>query len=235
VRGQAAVTSVSDVAVTKVPNPSSVNVGKEVTYTIRVTNRGPATAANVMLVDPIPAKETFVSVDNASCSGTSVVTCHFGSLAPGASRVVRIVTRGESPGTATNVATVSTSSPESNTANNQARASVPIKGVFTPPAVQCVQLALQHKKVIVGGQTTLLVRVHPRGASAAVRGARVEVLGPGIHIVKATNASGQAQITVTPLKVGVLRVRLVDTVASCPRSLADVTVQGASRAPNLTG
>jgi len=141
------------------------------------------------------------------------------------------VTLASSPGIATNVATVSTTSPESSTANNQAQATVHIHGVFTPPPL-CAQLTLHHAAVVTAQRTTLLVLVRNQGAPVA--GARVEVRGPGILVVRRTNSHGRARITVLPHRIGVLRVRLLQA-ASCPRRLAEVGVRGPFKPPLLTG
>jgi uncharacterized repeat protein (TIGR01451 family) len=43
-----------------------IQVGKEVTYEIRVTNQGSATGSNIRLVCTLPASQQFVSGDGAS-------------------------------------------------------------------------------------------------------------------------------------------------------------------------
>ncbi|MGH2934169.1 MAG: DUF11 domain-containing protein [Gaiellaceae bacterium] len=229
--------AITDVAVTKVADHSSVSVGQQVIYTITVVNNGPDTADNVLLADPLPAQESLVSVsDTTDCSGTTVVTCNFGSLAPGASKVVVVTTLAQSTGTAGNTATVSTTSPESSTANNQATASVTISGAFRPAggtAAVCSRLSLAHAtNVVAAKRTTLVVHVLHNGKPTA--GARVEFRGPGILVVRKTNAHGVLRLAVTPHKIGVVRVRLLQA-SSCQRQLAEVAVRGAFTPPKLTG
>lgn len=224
------VVETADVAVTKVPDHPSVFVGQQVTYELTVTNNGPGPALDVMLVDPLPTQETFVSVSNSACTGTTVISCSLGTLAAGDSVAIEVVTLARTPGTAINVATVSTTSPESNTTNNQARASVPIRAAFTPPA--CAKLTLRHRTVVTGKRTTLLVQVRNQGAPVA--GARVDVRGAGISIVRRTDSRGRVLFTLSPHRVGVLRVRLLQA-ASCPAQLKDVGVRGPFRPPLLTG
>ena len=52
----------ADLALTKTGTPNPVLAGNNLTYTITVTNNGPATAANVSMKDTFPASTSFVSV-----------------------------------------------------------------------------------------------------------------------------------------------------------------------------
>jgi hypothetical protein len=142
------------------------------------------------------------------------------------------VTLAQSPGTATNVATVTTTTPETNTSNNQAQATVPISQPFTPPAARCAVLSVSHGTLVSGRRATVAVVARAGGRPAA--GVRVAVHGPGINLAKTTNASGRASFAVTPRGAGVLRIGAVQA-QSCPRRLAEVSVPGEFRPPKLTG
>jgi uncharacterized repeat protein (TIGR01451 family) len=52
----------SDVAITKVGAPKPIPAGTNLTYTMVVQNSGPDNAAGVLVTDPLPASETFVSL-----------------------------------------------------------------------------------------------------------------------------------------------------------------------------
>ena len=66
-------------------------VGGDLTYTLTVTNGGPAAAAGVTITDTLPAGVTFVSA-SAGCNNVSgTVTCTIGGLANGANAVRTIV------------------------------------------------------------------------------------------------------------------------------------------------
>lgn len=114
----------ADLAVTKVDSPDPVAVGSNLTYTITVTNNGPATATGVTLTDTLPANVTFISATSTqgTCTGTSTVTCNIGTLGANASRTVTIVVTPAIAGGISNTATVTANEPDINTANNTAAA-----------------------------------------------------------------------------------------------------------------
>jgi uncharacterized repeat protein (TIGR01451 family)/fimbrial isopeptide formation D2 family protein len=66
--------------------PAQVNVLDEFDYTLKITNKGPDTATQVVVGDPLPAGLQFVS--SASCD--AVMHCAIGTLASGASKTITI-------------------------------------------------------------------------------------------------------------------------------------------------
>lgn len=64
--------------------PAQVNVLDEFDYTLKVTNKGPDTATQVVISDPLPAGLQFVS--SADC--TAAMSCNVGTLASGASKTI---------------------------------------------------------------------------------------------------------------------------------------------------
>src|SRR5262249_9802261 len=73
----------ADVAITKNASPDPVNQGTNLTYSLQVTNNGPAVAQNVAVSDPLPAQVTFASVSTTqgTCSytvATTTVSCSLG-------------------------------------------------------------------------------------------------------------------------------------------------------------
>ena len=223
--------AVADIAVVKTVNRTRLEVGNQATYTLTVTNVGPVTADDVTLVDVLPSQETLVSVSDAACTGTTVVSCSLGSLAPGVSTSITVVALAKTAGTATNVATVSTSSPETDTANNQAHATVVIRGPFTPPAL-CRRLVLRTHSLTVGVHNTLIATV--RSGVKPVARAFVNVSGLGIHVQHATDTSGRARFDLAPSKPGVLQVRLA-AAGTCPARRSYLSVNGAFQPPAFTG
>ncbi len=120
-----------DLAVTQSASPNPVTVTAPLTYTMVVTNRGPATQTGVTLSHTLPPDAAFVSSNPASptcalASGT--VTCALGSMASGESRTVSIVVRPSTTGTLTSTAVVSGDQPDPDTANNAASTSTTVKG-----------------------------------------------------------------------------------------------------------
>jgi hypothetical protein len=99
-----------------------------------VTNSGPATVENVTVSDPTPTGLTFVS-NSGAC--TTVFPCALGALAAGQQRVITTtltVPQGYAgPDPIRNVATVTSTTADPNTANNTAEAkTTPQKTVNDP-------------------------------------------------------------------------------------------------------
>jgi uncharacterized repeat protein (TIGR01451 family) len=97
----------ADLAVVK-SGPTLVTEGDTFSYTLTVTNNGPADATDVSVTDPLPANSTFVSADAGCSESSGTVTCAIGSLAAGAIAARQITVTAGSAGTdLTNTATVS--------------------------------------------------------------------------------------------------------------------------------
>lgn len=119
----------ADIAVTKVGATSLVNVGADITYTITVSNNGPATATNASWSDTLPANTTFVSLSSPSgwvCTQPPVgsggtVSCTRDSF-PTGSAVFTLVVRVDSSvseGTViSNTATATSETDDPNKLNN---------------------------------------------------------------------------------------------------------------------
>jgi len=103
-----------------------VTIGANVTYTLTLTNNGAADAQNVTVADNLPAAVTFVSCGSTgggACDGFgNNRTVTFLSLASGSSASITLVVKANGPAgtTVTNMATVSSATPDSNTGNNSA-------------------------------------------------------------------------------------------------------------------
>ena len=120
-----AISAQSDLGITK-SGPPSIAVGTNITYTINITNTGALAAANTFVSDPTPAGLTSVSVSGGGCSA---FPCALGTINPGGSVVITAiynVPAGYPSASVTNTASVSTSSPESNLANNSATTITPV-------------------------------------------------------------------------------------------------------------
>jgi uncharacterized repeat protein (TIGR01451 family) len=138
--GQVIITVVSaDLSVTK-SGPAAVTAGNNITYTVTVTNNGPSDATNVQLSDTLPPGTTFVSemqtagpsftCTNPSPGATGTVSCTLATLTNGTSASFTIVYKAGASvanGTVfTNIASVSSSTPDPNSANNSASSSATV-------------------------------------------------------------------------------------------------------------
>jgi uncharacterized repeat protein (TIGR01451 family) len=108
----------ADLEVSISGSPDPVVIGGSLTYTIVVTNHGPADATNVLLTDNLPAGVVYVS-DDSGCSHTAgVVTCNLGGIANGASRTVQIVVNVTATGALENTASATADQPDPSPGNN---------------------------------------------------------------------------------------------------------------------
>ncbi|MDX6611940.1 MAG: hypothetical protein QOD75_1126, partial [Blastocatellia bacterium] len=128
----------ADVGITKTDSPDPVTTGFDVTYTITVTNNGPATAQSVLVTDNLPGTVTFVSCSSTGggvCGGTgNNRTVSFTSLASGASAEISLVAtvNGAAGSTIDNTATVTAATSDPNAGNNSANAATTVQAV--PPS-----------------------------------------------------------------------------------------------------
>ena len=113
---------IADLSVTKTDSVDPLPVGDFVTYSIVVLNLGPSLAANVVVTDAPPSTLSFTT--NGSTPGllytNGLITYSIGNLAAGSSTTLAI--RAQSPtcasGLMTNTASATTTTPETNLANN---------------------------------------------------------------------------------------------------------------------
>ena len=114
----------ADLALSLSDSPDPVLVNQTLSYSLVVDNLGPDNATDVVLVDTLPGAVSFQSVisSQGSCSESGgTVTCTLGMIANGADASVDIlVTAPASAGSISNDASVSTSSIDSNAANDSA-------------------------------------------------------------------------------------------------------------------
>jgi len=127
VNADVTVTLGTDLAITKIVS-SPVIGGNNATFTLRPRNNGPFSASTVVVTDTLPADFTYSSSSGAgwSCSHNGVnpggvVTCTRASYAVGAANNISIVATSPTVLTSTaytNIASISSATPEANVANN---------------------------------------------------------------------------------------------------------------------
>jgi uncharacterized repeat protein (TIGR01451 family) len=131
----------ADVAILKTASPEPVDQGTNLTYTLQVTNNGPAVAQGLTVSDLLPGQVTFTSVSTTqgSCSytvATAAVSCNLGSINVGGLVLITINVSANtfsSTTLATNTATVSSTTSDPNLTNNS---STVISTIAAPTAVQ---------------------------------------------------------------------------------------------------
>lgn len=117
-----------DIALSMTDTPDPVSLRGALSYTITAMNFSSNAAANVVVTDTLPAGFTFVSASSTqgSCSGTGPVTCSIGTLAAVNAANITINGTPTVVGAISNMASVTTSSVETNLSNNTATATTTV-------------------------------------------------------------------------------------------------------------
>ena len=176
----------ADLDVSKDDDPGPVMVGETLTYTVVVTNHGPATTTAV-LTDTLPASVTFVSATTTagSCvqSGGSV-TCSLGTLASGSSATSTIEVIPTATGTITNSVSVTGDVDDPEDDNNTAIQHTTVGGADLE-----VSKVDDPDPVMVGETLTYTVVVTNHGPSTTTA-ELTDTLPGSVTFVSATTTAG---------------------------------------------
>ncbi len=142
----------ADVAIIKTASPEPVDQGTNLTYTLQVTNNGPAVATGITVTDPLPSQVTFTSssiaASQGSCaynSGTTTVNCTLNNMSVGALVIITINVNAATFSSATlssNTATVAATTSDPNSTNNSSTA---ITTIQSPTAVELTSFQAQSR------------------------------------------------------------------------------------------
>jgi uncharacterized repeat protein (TIGR01451 family) len=147
----------ADMAIVKTATPSpTVADGDPLTYSLAVTNNGPASATNVIVTDPLPSAVTYLSATTTTgtCSEAGgTVTCLLGTMNDAATATVTIVTLAGAQGQASNTATVSADQTDPNPANNS---STQTETITAPTSIRLQAFAARMSKDKTGASRALL-------------------------------------------------------------------------------
>ncbi len=125
---QTTVPAQADLHLTKSVSPAQPRNGEALSYTLTVTNAGPAKATNVTVVDPLPSAVTpgTLTPSQGTCTtAVQVVTCVLGDLASGATATVAIVGTRANDNAFSNTATVTATEPDPNPSDDTATVATP--------------------------------------------------------------------------------------------------------------
>lgn len=176
----------ADVAVTK-EDDGGAPVGVNFTYTITITNNGPATATNVQMTDTLDGLTSFVSATNGATEtapGSGIVTVTFASIPANSSEIVTITVVGNFQALVTNTVTVTATEVDLNPSNNDASVDT-LVGDVANVSVTKVDDGLHR----VGENITYTVTVSNAGPGTATNVQVVDTLPAGVVFVSATNGA----------------------------------------------
>lgn len=121
----------NDVSLTVTDTPDVVLLGDDLTYTIIVSNAGPANATDIIVTDPLPGGLSYVSASTSAgaCGNVSgIIFCVIDTLEAGGTARIDIVATTLSAGIITNTATISRAEPDPYLPNNTVSAVSTING-----------------------------------------------------------------------------------------------------------
>jgi uncharacterized repeat protein (TIGR01451 family) len=110
----------ADLSLDKSASPAPAPPGSVVSFVITASNQGPADATNAIVTDALPAGLTFLAATTSqgSCSGTTTITCSFGTIAAGSSATVTISATKTAGGIISNTASIVADQTDPFLANN---------------------------------------------------------------------------------------------------------------------
>ena len=113
-KGEPTAATSAALSVTKTGSPNPVTVGGVLSYTVTVSNAGPATATNAVMTDPLPTGVTFLSAtpSQGSCAQAArTVTCQLGTIPSGDTATITITVSPTGKGLLTNTAQATADQP----------------------------------------------------------------------------------------------------------------------------
>jgi len=179
----------ADLAIAKTPSKTLVGGGQAFSYALAVSNLGTDTASSVLVEDVLPAGLGFVSATGSGwtctyASATRKLSCTLASLPLSGSTpsvITLNVTAPAGSGTFANTASVSSVTPDTNSANNSASATV--------SAVSGIDVAItktaQSASVYAGAPLSYLLKVSNNGVIAATSVTVDDVLPASLAFVSA--------------------------------------------------
>ena len=187
----------ADVATTKT-GPATVNAAQNFSYALAVTNGGPSAAANVVVMDTLPAGVTFVSATGGGTVSGNVVTWPaIATLASGASQGYTVTVTAPSTGTLLNIAASTSTTGDPNPLNNDG--SAPGARVTTTVIEQADVAATKSgpSTVSAAQNFSYAVAVTNSGPSAAANVVMMDTLPAGVTFVSATGGGSLSGSVVT--------------------------------------
>jgi uncharacterized repeat protein (TIGR01451 family) len=178
----------ADLAIAKKANHKTVRPGEAVSYTITVTNHGPASATNPTVTDTFSKSVKLVSahVQGGTCSHHTPVVCHLPSIATEHSTKIEVVAKPTATGKLHNAAVVTSPTPDPNVHNDVARATVDVR---PGKASLSIRKTASRRTVEPGEAISFTITVRSLGPSAALDVKVCDRLGSGMTLLSARGAA----------------------------------------------
>lgn len=180
----------SDLSVTMVDNPDPVLVTSNLTYTMVVSNAGPATAKSVVLNQTLPPTVQFLSASNTQgvvTQALGTVTATLGVIPVFGTATVSVVVVPLTNGIITSTANVGSPAFDSDTSNNSATA---VTRVEKPTADVALTMVGAPSPALDGGSITYTVSVTNNGPFTATGVVVTNILPPNSVFLSASASQG---------------------------------------------
>lgn len=162
---------VADLRLSMDASPASVSPGDLLTYTLTVTNGGPAAATDVIVSGWLPDGATLVSSSPTFLpvpTNSGPATVNLGGIAAGELKTLQVVVRPGLSGASALRANVVANEPDPEYANNVSRRTVPVSAPLAPGAISVVRLPVRDL-ALDGPGRKLYASVGPDGGDWADR------------------------------------------------------------------
>ena len=188
---------ICDLVISKLVNATKVYKGDIVKWTIKVTNKGPSTAFNVKVKDVLPKGLKLMDL-KASKGKYQNGVWTIGKLTKGSSATLTLITKTTKVGKIRNIASVNTTTPESNYTNNKANNTTEVM-----PICDLVLYKSSDKHVYnVNDTMHWIIKVVNKGPDGAVDAYVKDVLPNSTEFVSYTSSKGSYNKTNGVWRIG---------------------------------
>ncbi|TDO77976.1 gliding motility-associated-like protein [Flavobacterium chryseum] len=194
------VTLCTDLGITKTVDNATPCVGSNVEFTVKLNNLGANNASGVSVNDLLPTGYTFVSsTPSVGAYNSTTGVWSIGNVDSGISATLKIVAKVNASGVYTNTATISSSVPDTNSANNEASVAttpnpLPTVVINNPASVCSPSKVDITAPAITAGSTTGLTFSYWTNAAATIAYSTPTVAAAGTYYIKGTTAAGCSDI-----------------------------------------
>ncbi len=196
---------VVDVAIVKTDTPDPVSHGGTLTYTLTITNHGPATATGVTVTDQLPEDVTFVSASGTPVSNVNgLLTFNLGTLTSGQSATITIITsvKQTAADIFSNTAEVTSIEKDIDLSNNKSTVTT-----STKPRIDLSVVKVDSADPVVhGDQYDYVITVKNNGPKAATGVVVTDTLPGEVTFVSASGATFTRAGQVVTFQIGNMAV-----------------------------